>query len=73
VQTLKPGDRVFTWKTATGAYAQHTIADEINTFAIGETLPFKQGAGIGAPYMTAYRALVLKAGLKVKATHKTVN
>lgn len=57
VSNFKPGDRVYTTATITGAYAEVTVAPENRVFRLSETLSFEQGAAIGTPYSTAYRAL----------------
>ncbi|XP_078606467.1 zeta-crystallin-like isoform X9 [Branchiostoma floridae x Branchiostoma japonicum] len=54
---FQKGDRVFTRGSVTGAYAEFTVAEEDTTFRLADRLSFQQGAAIGVPYMTAYRAL----------------
>jgi NADPH2:quinone reductase len=57
VTTFKPGDRVFTTKTSTGAYAEYTLSPAISVHPLPEVLSFSQGAALSTPYLTAYRAL----------------
>jgi NADPH2:quinone reductase len=57
VTRLKKGDRVYTVATLTGAYAEMALAPENRTFPLPDNLSFEQGAAIGVPYSTAYRAL----------------
>ncbi|XP_068949450.1 quinone oxidoreductase-like isoform X1 [Petaurus breviceps papuanus] len=64
VGNLKKGDRVFTTKTVTGGYAEYTIAHEHAVFPLHESLDFGQGASIGIPYFTAFRALIHSAQAK---------
>ncbi|KAG7173396.1 Quinone oxidoreductase-like [Homarus americanus] len=65
VTQFKPGDRVFTSHgTQIGTLAEFTCADETRVFPLDDKLTFTQGAGIGIPYFTAYRALFQKAHAK---------
>ena len=57
VKKIKPGDRVYTAKTITGAYAQYALALEEQVHPLPEKISFAQGAGIWIPYGTAYHAL----------------
>jgi NADPH:quinone reductase len=54
---VKVGDRVYTAKTLTGAYAEYTLADESQVYPLPEKISFPQGAGLWVPYGTAYTAL----------------
>ncbi|XP_074077269.1 quinone oxidoreductase isoform X2 [Macrotis lagotis] len=64
VKNFKRGDRVFTTKTVTGGYAEYTIAANSTVFPLPDKLSFNQGASIGIPYFTAYRALMHSARVK---------
>lgn len=58
------GQRVFVCKKKVdpyGTYAEYTLADADEVFPLDVHLTFDQGAALGIPYFTAYRALVLKA------------
>jgi NADPH:quinone reductase len=57
VKKVKPGDRVYTARTITGAYAEHALALEEQVHPLPANVDFKQGAGIWVPYGTAYHAL----------------
>jgi NADPH2:quinone reductase len=57
VKKVKPGDRVYTAKTVSGAYAEYTIALESQLNPLPEKISFAQGAGLWVPYGTAYTAL----------------
>jgi NADPH2:quinone reductase len=57
VKKVKPGDRVYTAKTLTGAYAEYALADESQVHRLPEKTSFAQGAGLWVPYGTAYTAL----------------
>lgn len=61
VTKVKTGDRVYTAKTVTGAYAEYTIALEEQVYPLPEKISFAQGAGIHVPYATAYHALYHEA------------
>jgi NADPH2:quinone reductase len=57
VKKVKVGDRVYTAKTITGAYAEYALADESQVYPLPEKISFSQGAGLWVPYGTAYTAL----------------
>jgi NADPH2:quinone reductase len=58
VTKLKPGARVYTARTVTGAYAEYTLALESQVHPLPEKISFSQGAGVWVPYGTAITALV---------------
>ncbi|XP_049472959.1 quinone oxidoreductase isoform X2 [Panthera uncia] len=62
--TFKKGDRVFTTSTISGGYAEYALAADHTVYPLPEKLDFKQGAAIGIPYFTAYRALLHSARVK---------
>ena len=68
VGALAPGDRVYFSGTATGratgAYASLAVCETSQVFRLPERLSFAQGAAIGVPYATAYRALVSRAAAR---------
>jgi len=57
VRKVKPGDRVYTARTVTGAYAEYALALEGQVHELPEKISFGQGAGVWVPYGTAYHAL----------------
>ncbi|KAI4081160.1 crystallin zeta [Homo sapiens] len=61
---FKKGDRVFTSSTISGGYAEYALAADHTVYKLPEKLDFKQGAAIGIPYFTAYRALIHSACVK---------
>ncbi len=61
VKKVKPGDRVYTAKTVTGAYAEYALALEEQVHSLPEKISFGQGAGVWVPYGTAYHALYQSA------------
>ncbi|XP_008291268.1 quinone oxidoreductase-like [Stegastes partitus] len=68
VTAVKKGDRVFTTATESGGYAEYTVAPEDCVHKLPDALDFAQGAAIGIPYFTAYRALVHKTHSKAGET-----
>lgn len=61
VKRFKPGDRVYTAGSITGAYAEYTLCSEEQLGLLPENVSFEEGAGIWTPYATAFRALFQKA------------
>jgi NADPH2:quinone reductase len=57
VKKVKQGDRVYTARTLSGAYAEYALALEEQVHSLPANIDFKQGAGIWVPYGTAYHAL----------------
>ena len=68
VQGSKPGDRVFvtalTARRNTGTYAEKVVCDAEAVHLLPDAVTLEQGAAVGFPGMTAYRALFQCAGLK---------
>ncbi len=61
VTHVRPGDRVYTAGTLTGAYAAKTLANAGTVHRLPDNVSFEQGAAVGVPYTTAYRALFQRA------------
>jgi NADPH:quinone reductase len=69
VKTYKTGDRVFIHGTAAehthghygGAYAQKAVCNLDHIYRLPANISFGQGAAMGVPYATAYRALFHRA------------
>jgi NADPH2:quinone reductase len=57
VKRFKPGDRVYTNGSSTGVSAELALADESRVHPLPSKISFAQGAALGVPYGTAYRAL----------------
>jgi NADPH:quinone reductase len=55
--TFKPGHRVYVAGTVTGAYAELALCKPSMLHPLPEKMSFEQGAAVGVPYGTAYRAL----------------
>jgi NADPH2:quinone reductase len=60
VTRFNTGDRVYTARTLSGAYAQKTLADQGYVYPLPGHITFAQGAAIGVPYGTAYKGLHLR-------------
>jgi NADPH:quinone reductase len=64
VAHLKPGDRVYlgaTFGFSTGTYAEEMVCDARVVQPLPASVTFAQGAALGVPYGTAWRALFQKA------------
>jgi NADPH2:quinone reductase len=61
VKKVKAGDRVYTAKTITGAYADYALALEEQVHTLPAKISVSQGAGLWVPYGTAYHALIHSA------------
>ena len=68
VTKVKPGDRVYTAKTLTGAYAEYALTLESQVRPLPAKITFPQGAGIWVPYGTAYHALFHSSGARAGET-----
>ena len=68
VTSVRVGDRVFiaslTKGHSTGTFAQKIVCDENFVHLLPEQVSFEQGAALGVPALTAYRALFQRACLK---------
>ena len=65
VHGVKAGDRVYISGTiagrAFGAYAQRAVCSSDQVHPLPDHITFAEGAGVGVPYVTAWRALFDKA------------
>jgi NADPH2:quinone reductase len=61
VKCVKPGDRVYTTATTTGASAELAVCEESRVYPLPSNVSFAQGAALGVPYGTAYRSLFQRA------------
>ncbi len=61
VTRIKAGDRVYTAGTISGAYAEQVLCSESQVHPLPERISDAQGAALGVPYATAYRALFQRA------------
>ena len=71
VKGFVPGDRVYIYGTADGhfgAYAERAVCTSAQVHRLTPRTSFAQGAAIGVPYATAYRALFHRAGARPAET-----
>ena len=61
VTRFKAGDRVYTSATISGSYAEYAICSSQAVHPLPQNISYSQGAALGIPYATAYRALFQKA------------
>jgi len=61
VARFRSGDRVYVAGSVTGTYAEQALCLEKQVHRLPEGVTFAQGAAVGIPYATAYRALFQKA------------
>lgn len=64
VTKYKPGDRVYCFSSISGTYAEMTLSNEEDLGRLHDKLSFEEGACLGVPYLTAYRALFHKGNCK---------
>jgi NADPH2:quinone reductase len=60
ITKVKAGDRVYAYMTNAGG-AEYALAEEWQVQRLPDQISFQQGAAIGVPYSTAWRALFFKA------------
>jgi NADPH:quinone reductase len=68
VTKVKPGARVYTARTVSGAYAEYALALESQVHALPGNISFAQGAGVWVPYGTAITALIHHAHARAGET-----
>lgn len=64
VRRFNVGDRVYTAGSATGTYAEKALAGESQVHPLPDRITFAQGAALGVPYATAWRALHHRAAAR---------
>jgi NADPH:quinone reductase len=65
---FKVGDRVYTFGSLSGAYAQRILCTITQIHPLPPRLSFEQGAAIGVPYGTANRAIFIRGQAKPAET-----
>ena len=70
VSAFKPADRVYAHGVAagSGAYAEQAICEEHQLHPLPSHVSFSQGAAMGVPYGTAWRALFIRANARAGET-----
>ncbi len=61
VKRVRVGARVYVAGSLSGTYAERALCLETQVYALPDALSFAQGAAVGVPYATAYRALFDRA------------
>jgi NADPH2:quinone reductase len=61
VAGVRVGQRVYLTWAESGAYAEYALCEEAHVFPLPERISLAQGAALGVPYGTAYRALFQRA------------
>jgi len=64
VTSVASGDSVYVAGTISGSYAGQALCSESQVHSLPPQLTFEQGAAVGIPYATAYRALFHRAGAR---------
>ncbi len=64
VKSVRAGDRVYLSGSLTGSYAEQALCTAAQVHPLPEGVSYAQGAAMGVPYGTAYRALFHKAHLQ---------
>lgn len=52
-----PGDRVYVARSISGTYAEQVLCTEAQVHPLPPSVSFEQGAAMGVPYVTAFRAM----------------
>lgn len=68
VKRFKAGDRVYTNGSITGGYAELSLCEESRVHPLPSPTSFSQGAALGVPYGTAYRALFQRGNARAAET-----
>ena len=68
VLSFHPGDRVYTCGTVSGGYAQMATAKAAGVFPLPLQISFQEGACLGVPATTAWRALFIRGRGKIGET-----
>ncbi len=61
---IQPGQRVWVHGSVSGTYAEMALCDAGCVFALPDGVTFAQGAALGIPACTAWRALMQRGGAK---------
>src|SRR2546421_10060541 len=68
VQRVRAGDRVYIAGSLSGTYAERALCLESQVHPLPAAVSFQQGAALGVPYATAYRALFDRGQAKPSET-----
>ena len=64
VQHFKIGQRVYLYGAVDGTYTEKALCESHQVHPLSDKLSFDQGAAIGVPFGTAYRALFIRGNAK---------
>jgi NADPH2:quinone reductase len=64
----RAGDRVYLSGSLTGTYAEYAVCRRDQVHPLPSRTSFVEGAGVGVPYVTAYRALFQRAAARAGET-----
>lgn len=64
VTRFKVGDRVYSGASRSGAYAEYSLCAENQLYPLPDNVGFEEGAALGVPAATAWRALFMRGGLQ---------
>lgn len=65
---VETGERVYVTGSLSGTYAEYALCRNEDVRPLPDNLSYAQGAAIGVPYLTAYRALVQRAAARAGET-----
>lgn len=68
VTSFRAGDRVYIYRSLSGAYAEKALCTEAQVYPLPKNVSYAQGAAVGVPYTTAFRALFHKAQARAGET-----
>ncbi len=68
VELYKKGDRVYFFGSKCGSYAELALCSETHIRPLPDDISFSQGAALGIPYGTAYRALFQRGSAQAGET-----
>jgi NADPH2:quinone reductase len=68
ITSVTVGQRVYVIGSITGAYAEKALCTAAQVHPLPDRLSFDQGAGIGVPFGTAYRALFIRGDARTNET-----
>jgi NADPH2:quinone reductase len=68
VRHLEVGQRVYVYGAVAGTYAEKALCSTSQVHPLPDRLSFDQGAAIGVPFGTAYRALMIRGNAKPSET-----
>jgi len=69
VSTVAVGDRVWLSGSTSGTYAEYCVSKASDVHPLPASIGFKEGAGIGTAYRTAYRGLFTRVKGLTKSGH----